>query len=358
MHPLRSNNVLELYRQRALINLDPPYQRLSVWDKEKQQRFVDSVINGIDTPKVYFHEIIGRSRYKYSVIDGKQRLLALWEFISNALPLPDDFIYLDDESYQAGGLTYSELLGGLPILRARFDSFEVPVILVQADKDELIEQLFWRLNIQVPLTAPERRNVLGGPLPLLIRKIGLTPFFRETVGDRIRNNRFQHYDLAAKFMYISYTNGFVATKKVSLDNFVVAMKQARERGEETASERTLSALENRTKEELERMRAFFGARNALLRIVGRVKLYFHVFRLCTDSDIEMPMSVEMLERFNADVTLARQKSQRMSRGSTETLDALESDLVQFDLEKQSTDDGGALERQYGHLRSYRHASTV
>ncbi len=82
-----------------------------------------------------------------------------------------------------------------PRLRARFDSFDVPVTIVQTDDVNFIEDLFARLNIQVPLTAPERRNALGGPFPLLIRKIGLHSFFTQSV--RIRNNRLQHFDLAA-----------------------------------------------------------------------------------------------------------------------------------------------------------------
>lgn len=354
MRSLRANNVLELYQQRSLIDLNPPYQRLSVWDKEKQWRFIDSVINGVDTPKLYFHEIIGQSggpsRYRYSVIDGKQRLLALWAFISNHLPLPSDFVYFDNESYQAAGLTYDELLSRYPVLRAHFDDFEVPVILVQADKDELIEQLFWRLNIQISLSAPEFRNVLGGPLPLLIRRVGLTPFFREALGTR--NNRFQHYDLSAKFLYISHTNSFSSTKKAALDNFARLMKTARENGEEVASEETLAILEKTTTDGLERMWSFFGSESPLLRSVGRVILYFHIFRICTNAGIQLPITVPMLESFNANVTLARRKSQRMSGGSGESLSDLESGLVQFDQEKQSSNDGGALERQYEHLRSY------
>lgn len=354
MHPLHANNVLELYQQRSVIDLDPPYQRLSIWDQEKQQRFIDSVVNGVDTPKLYFHEIAKQtgtpSPNRYSVIDGKQRLIALWAFISNEITLPTDFIYFDNESYQAAGLTYNELLSRYPLLRARFDNFDVPVILVQADKDELIEQLFWRLNVQVPLSAPERRNVLGGPLPFLIRKVGLTPFFRESV--LIRNNRFQHYDLAAKFIYICHADGFVSTKKVNLDNFVQTMKRARENGEEVASEEALAALEQRTKDELERIHSFFGSNNPLLRSVGRATLYFHIFRLCTNTSTALPISLSKLEKFNADVTSARHKSQRMSRGSGEVLDSVESDLVQFDREKQSPNDGTALERQYGYLRSY------
>lgn len=354
MSPLRANNILDLYQQRHLIDLDPPYQRLSVWDRIKQQRFIDSVINGVDTPKLYFHEITGSTgasqRYRFSVIDGKQRLLSLWAFIANELPLPSDFVYFDNESYDATGLTYDELLNRFPILRARFDDFEVPVILVEADKDEFIEQLFWRLNVQVPLSAPESRNVLGGPLPLLIRKVGLTAYFKESV--RIRNNRFQHYDLAAKFIYIYHNSGFVSTKKVNLDNFVKSMKEARERGDTVASEESLASLERGINEHLLQAHSFFGPNSPLLGSVGRMTLYFHIFRLCNRAGLQMPMSLHMLERFNADVTAARRKSQRMSQGSGEDFEGLEHQLVLFDQDKQSVNDGSALRRQYGHLRDY------
>lgn len=354
MHPLRSNNILALYQQRELINLDPPYQRLSVWDKEKQQCFVDSLINGIDTPKIYFHDLAGQSGlsqpFRFSVIDGKQRMLALWAFISNEISLRSDFVYFHDESLRAGGATYDRLLDEFPLLRAKFDNYAVPVVLVKAEGDEFIEQLFYRLNIQVQLSAPEHRNMMGGPLPLLIRKIGLTRFFKESL--RTRNTRFQHLDLAAKFLYISHTNDFVPTKKINLDNFVMNMRSAQERESEIASPASLQELEDRTSAELERTHSFFGQQNPLLQSVGRTILYFHIFRLCSKAGQTVPLSVSMLEKFNADVTLARHKSQRMSMGSQETLTDEENDLVRFDQEKQSLNDGGPLERQYEYLRKY------
>ena len=351
MYPLEANKVLELYEQRDLIDLEPPYQRLSVWDQEKQQRFIDSVINEVDTPKLYFHDLTMRSsRLKFSVIDGKQRLLALWAFISNELPLPSDFLYFDNESYDAGQLTYEELLIKFPLLRARFDAFRVPIILVDAESDVFIEQLFSRLNVQVPLSAPEARNVMGGPLPLLIRKIGLTDYFRKAVV--LKNTRFQHYNLSIKFLYIAHRDGFVSTKKRDLDDFVRNMKQARDKGEEVASDQSLLVLEDRVVGELDRSLRFFGERNPLLRSVGRMTLYFHLFRLCCRACIDPPISLPMLVEFNRDVVLARQKSQRRSLGSDEALSDLENILVRFDGEKQSVNDGVALRRQYDYLRDY------
>ena len=354
MYPLRANNVLDLHGQRELIDLAPPYQRLSVWDYGKQRRFIDSVINGIDTPKIYFHELTSHApsfpRYRFSVIDGKQRLLALWAFIDNELRLPADFRYFESDRYVGANHTYDQLLNKAPLLRARFDDYAVPVVLVQAETEELVEQLFWRLNVQVPLTAPEKRNVLGGPLPLIIRRVGLTRFFRESV--RISNSRFQHYDLAAKFLRICHADDFVATKKGNLDNFVLTMKRARDKRDRAASKEVLSALEKRTTDELGKAHSFFGLNSPLLNSMGRIALYFQIFRLCTNASRDISMSLHMLETFNADVTSARRKSQRMSGGSGETLTPMEEELLRFDREKQSTNDANALRRQYGHLCHY------
>ena len=354
MELLRDNNVRHLYAQKEQINLDPPYQRLSVWDTEKRQRFIDSVINEIDTPKIYFHDLAGQSisspGLRFSVIDGKQRMLALWEFMANELPLRPDFVYLHDESLNGAGYTYEQLLRKSPILRSKFDNFKVPVISVKAEGEEFIEQLFYRLNIQVPLSAPEHRNMMGGPIPLLIRKIGFTPFFGESV--QFSNQRFQHLNLAAKFLLISYANDFVSTKKGDLDDFVIRMKSDREQEKEVASPQALGDLENRTRTELDRLHAFFGRQNPLLRSVGRVTLYFHIFRVCSSTGHEFPLSMPMLEQFNEDVTHARQKSQTLALESGAPLNETESNLVRFDVEKQSPNDEGAVKRQYGYLRKY------
>lgn len=358
MSLLRANNILELHLQRHQINLDPPYQRLSVWDNEKKARFIDSIINGVDTPKIYFHDVRGQSQanapYRFSVIDGKQRLLALFEFMENKLRLPGDFKYFDNESYDARGLTYDELLDQYPLLRAHFDGYEAPIVVVEADNEELIEELFWRLNVQMPLTAPEKRNALGGPLPLVIRKIGLHQFFRESC--RIRTDRFQHLDLAAKFLYICHAGGVVETKKNSLDGFVVTAKKARVSGQRMGTSDYLGALEEQTADILEMEHSFFGQNNPLLISAGRNVLYFHVFRKCSELQLEVPFSLRELERFNADVATVRKKSQ--SRG-TEGLERWESELLSFDLEKQSSNQKSAIERQYRYLGNYmRHKCQV
>jgi hypothetical protein len=352
MVPLQSNNVLELHKWRHQIDLSPPYQRLSIWDTKKRQTFIDSIINGFDVPKLYFHEILrADSHYRYAVIDGKQRLQSLWEFMSNIFPLSDDFVFFDDERLHAAGSTYDVLMREFPRLRARFDDFEVPVTVVQVDDDDFIEKLFVRLNIQVPLSAPERRNALGGPLPFLIRKIGVGDFFR--VSSALPNNRLQHFDVAAKFLYLTHVNAIASTKRETLDNFVEAFRDYRDQDKPEASEKSLNELQQRTEAVLVDMYHFFSKRDPLLSSQGRIVLYFHLFRIHRDLGMPVQADREMLEQFNEAVTIARRKSYRRGVGSQEELSSLEQDvLVPFDKEKQSLNDAAAIERQYRYLADY------
>jgi hypothetical protein len=356
MYPLRANNVIQLFELRDQINMDPPYQRISVWDKDKQQRFIDSIMNGFDIPKLYFHEIPRTSdqasKYKYSVIDGKQRLQALWSFMLDKLSLPSDFVFYEDESLQAKDMSYKELLLKHPRLRARFDSFEVPITIVQSDDENFIENLFSRLNIQMPLSAPEFRNTLGGPVPYLIRKIAVSSFFKESV--RITNNRLQHYDLAAKFIYLTRADDFASTHKKILDKFVEDFKRLRENGQdnELELEIELLRLESKTQEILDSMHDFFKPQDWLLTSQGRTTLYFHIFRICNRTNQQIPFTRQMLCQFDEELITARKKSYLRALGEQVTLSILEQTLVFFDSDKQSLNNGEAMKRRYRNMNDY------
>ena len=360
MTPLRECSVLELYRQQAAVNLDPPYQRLSVWDRAKKERFVDSVINGFDVPKLYFHRIppsavalptVNGSAYRYSVIDGKQRLLALWDFMADKFALPSDFEYFNDPTMAAGGVKYSELLSRFPTLRARLDGYNLPVTLVDADDPDFIEQLFWRLNEQVQLTAPERRNAFGAPLPYAIRTLAVSKFFLDTAS-RLRNDRLQHYDIAAKFLYIMHSDTIPSTKREHLDTFVREFNKLRREEDKAASDEAIDSMKIKTQDVLDDMSGLFTPADHLLLRVGRVTLYYHVFRIHRKFSRQIEFTRPMLVRFDDEVTAARRKADRRARGVDEEMSDRDLNLREFDRHKQSPNDAGALRQQYGYLDWY------
>jgi hypothetical protein len=86
---------LDLYAQGKL-NLNPPYQRKSVWMPKDKRFFLDTVLNNYPCPAIYLQKETD-ARYKtiYNVIDGKQRLTTVIEFYDNKIRLPDN---LGDET--------------------------------------------------------------------------------------------------------------------------------------------------------------------------------------------------------------------------------------------------------------------
>ena len=177
-YPYPNSAILRLNSERQYIDADPPYQRRGdVWTLEKKQLLIDSILNDYDIPKLYFHAISTKqktaegSKFDFAIIDGRQRLETIWAFIDDGFPLADDFIYLADVTVQAGGMRYSEIASKYPKLKIRFDSFTLPIICLETDDLDVIEDMFSRLNEAVPLSAAEKRNAIGGPMAQCIRDV-------------------------------------------------------------------------------------------------------------------------------------------------------------------------------------------
>jgi hypothetical protein len=321
-----------LFSIRDTIWLDPPYQRLGdIWPIDKRQLLVDSVINGFDIPKLYFHELVparkvGRLVQKYAIIDGKQRLGALWGFIDGNFALGDDFEYLHDDQVKAAGLTYRDLGVKYPLLKARFDATSLAVVAVRTDDLELIEDMFSRLNEAVPLNAPEKRNAFGGPLPKAIRLLAGHPFFANKLP--FSDRRFRHRDLATKFMLIESTNEVADTKKAYLDAFV------KQWADEGRTDRDAAKLTKSVETHIERMSRIFVNDDRLLESIGMTLLVFHFFRF-----LHMTNRVSQVRReFFEDFEVARQQNRQIAEVA---IGKANYDLLEFDKYVQTPNDAYA-----------------
>src|SRR5258708_15526022 len=133
------SSLLVVYSERHEIELDPEYQRISgIWTREKRQLLIDSLVNGFDVPKLYFHEFVPHKekngkKYRYAIIDGKQRLQTIWAFIDGNLPLAEDFKYLREDTFKAQGLDYPSLAKKYPHIKARFDGHPIAIAPIRKD---------------------------------------------------------------------------------------------------------------------------------------------------------------------------------------------------------------------------------
>jgi hypothetical protein len=328
---LRSNSVWNLYRMRARIQLDPAYQRLGdVWTPDKRQLLIDTVVNNFDIPKLYLHRFkkpltIGSRTYDYAIVDGKQRLETLWAFIDGKIALPDKFEFFRDASVNAGNMTYSELGTEYPDLKAQFDGFQLNVIQIDTDELEMIEEMFSRLNESAPLNAPEKRNAFGGPIPAAVRKLARTSFFAKSLP--FPNKRYRHYDIATKFLFAEHVGKVADTKKAYLDKFVKDFR----RQPRTKMPPFLKRAENLS----DHMFKVFTHGDALLRQVGIISLYYHLFRLAYTEG----WGGEITRKKLADFEKARDSNR--ARAETDMAKA-NYDLLEFDRLAQSPNDAVAL----------------
>lgn len=337
-----SSSVLNLYSMRESIWFDPPYQRMSdIWPLEKRQLLVDSILNGFDVPKLYFHEFfpskeVDGKKVKYAIVDGKQRLQSIFSFIEGRFPIADRFELLEDPSITPGGLTYAELAREYPSLKTRFDGFVLPIVSILTDETELIEDMFSRLNEAAPLNAAEKRNALGGPIPAIIRSTAQHPFFVEKLP--FTNARYRHYDLIAKFLYLCYRDQLVDTKKVHLDEFVKQQRRSQAHQESARLAQEMTRV-------LDRLVRLFVDRDTLLRSVGTVVLYFYMLRDAIKNGWAEELSRRPLEEFE-NIRAENRRAAEADEAQSEYK------LLEFDRLAQSPNDGVALRYRYAVIRQY------
>jgi len=335
------SSVLIVYSEKDQIQLAPEYQRIpGIWTHEKRQLLIDSLVNGFDVPKLYFHEFvpprrIGAKQYRYAIIDGKQRLQTIWDFIEGKLPLSEDFKYLRDDKVDAAGLDYPTLATRYPQVKTRFDATLLDIITIRTDDIELIEDMFSRLNEAVPLNAPEKRGALGGPLPPAIKKVANHKFFKSHIP--FPDARYRHRDLAAKFLYVEFEDDIVNTKKSNLDKFVKDFKKWRDEGDKKANPAAVTALMDQVDKTLAAMVSVFGIRDTLLRQVGMITVYYHLYRQVRKTNVEK-VKREMLVRFEKN----RERNREVVEQTGEAGPGVDIQLLEFDKHSQTPNDAYAI----------------
>lgn len=183
---------------REKIDTNPDYQRPAVWTRGQKQLLVDTILRNYDIPKFYWRRT-GRKPDTYDVVDGQQRLRAIWEFMSGAFTLPKQADAIDE--YDVAACLYADLPDEL---RIRFDTYSLDVVLVEdADEDD-VREMFLRLQNGTSLRAQEKRNAYPGKMRDFVRSLAGHPFF-ESVG--FSNSRFTHDLVAAQLVRLELACG-------------------------------------------------------------------------------------------------------------------------------------------------------
>src|SRR5215469_683971 len=200
--------VLSVCGIKSRIDTNPDFQRPPVWSRSQKQLLVDTILRGYDIPKLYWRKT-STGPDKYDVVDGQQRLRAIFEFHGGDFPLPKDSDPID-------GLTLSKLkYADLPDeLRLRFDTYSLDVIVLsQTDEDE-VREMFLRLQNGTTLKAQERRNAYPGKMRDSIKTLASHPFFGNC---GFANSRYTFDLVAAQITAIELNGGPCNVKNANLN---------------------------------------------------------------------------------------------------------------------------------------------
>lgn len=338
---LKNSTIMLLYSEREEIMLNPVYQRMGgVWTREKKRLLIDSILNDYDIPKIYFHQLSSEESsatgFRYAVIDGRQRLETIWQFMDGDFTLSEEFEYQRDPAVKLSSLSYQDIAQRYPKIRIKFDSFNLPVVTVNIEGDELdlIEDMFSRLNEAVPLNAAEKRNALGGDMVDAIREISEHRFFKRCV--KFSNSRYQHREVAARMLltelHLSETTRLIDTKKVYLDAMAREMKSGRI--EEVGS------LSDKVSRVLDDMADEFSFRDELLQSQGSMVVYYLIFRHASQTDQLEKVSRRSLLDFREQISLNRQLAELDYANSS-------FELLEYDrLNQQGTNDASSIKERF------------
>lgn len=177
------------------IQLRPSFQRGLVWDKERRQMLIDSILKEKYIPEVLFGQPEDSS-YEEAVIDGQQRINTVLDFMNNKIKVKEGTVV---DGKDVGGLTFDELPEDL---KEKVRAYTFNVVRINGTKEE-IEDMFRRLQGGVALNKVETRHSIGGQIKPFIKEMLQHPFFTDSVGVTVKNNRrMKFYEVAEQIVLL------------------------------------------------------------------------------------------------------------------------------------------------------------
>jgi hypothetical protein len=180
-----------------------------VWSRPKQALLIDSILRGYDVPMIYLREMPPHTSFKYEVVDGQQRLRAIWEFIDGGYVLSRDLEPIGPT--KVSGMGFRDLPARM---KRQLENFRIVVAYVKSAREPEISRLFSRMQMGVRLNPAELRNAVQTPLRHAIDGIAREHvFFTES---RIQAGRFRRQDYMSHAFTLSFHGGTLDLKAPQL----------------------------------------------------------------------------------------------------------------------------------------------
>ena len=161
-------NLYNLFRKNKLI-VNRRYQRKLVWTKAEKQGLIDSILLNYPIPLILFGKFNNEGEDMYEIIDGMQRLNAIFGFVENQFSVNNNFFDVTksplahelskQNMFKSVNQETAKLLNASECLD--FLNYSLAVTTYRANSQEEIEDVFNRINSNGKHLSPQEVRQAG-----------------------------------------------------------------------------------------------------------------------------------------------------------------------------------------------------
>ncbi|NUF85751.1 DUF262 domain-containing protein [Acinetobacter seifertii] len=186
------------------IDIEPKYQRRERWDVKKQSALIESFVLNVPIPPIYLAE----DEYgRYSVIDGKQRITAIYKFIKKSLKVEQL-----EKCEELNHFTYALLPPALKNALQIRPFLRVIILLKQSDPS-LKYEVFNRLNTGGDNLLPQeiRNSLYEGEFNDLLMGLSQNSFLRNQL---VSASNYEKSTIYKEMQDVEYVLRFFTIKQL------------------------------------------------------------------------------------------------------------------------------------------------
>jgi hypothetical protein len=204
---------LDLYRSNQL-DLDPPYQRKSVWSSSDRKFFLDTIFRNYPAPPVFIHRLVDDNGFtKYFVVDGKQRLETIILFFENRLAIAANFgdSNIDGKRFKQIPTEY----------KRKFWDYTIVVDFIDSIDGTNIEEVFDRVNRNARNLQPQElrhARFNGWFINLVEDEADLDFWWKYKISTRARDKRMKNVQFISELFIILLDNEIAGFDQLHLDS--------------------------------------------------------------------------------------------------------------------------------------------
>jgi hypothetical protein len=213
-----------LFKSKSL-DLEPGFQRQSVWQTKDRRKLIDSILHGYPLPSIFLYKkITDQGRVVYQVIDGKQRLETIFKFMG----------VISGEAFELKANFWNDTATELinwKILKKKskqhlLTAYKLQTAEVEGDFGDIIKLFVLINSTGKALTGAEKRNAKFFKSEFLQKAGKLAEKFKKyflatKIMSPAQISRMKHVELICELIVAAHNEG-VTNKKASLDKAMEA----------------------------------------------------------------------------------------------------------------------------------------